>query len=145
MKSKYLITFLIICAIGLPVYLVNQKPMCVTSEEDCPPLAHTDNERQFSIILEIYGHELSARYDNHVDVLASDILSVKLDTDDSGFTDALGNWLRSLGEERLSGLKEGYKVKICVGEDVSDDFVKKITDVLQNTGITQYTITNILD
>lgn len=146
MKTKYLILVLAFFIVGAVAYFVvspdHREPAEPTAMDDRPPLAHTDNEREFLVVLEVSGNELTARYDNHVDPLASDVLAVKLNTSEPGFTDALSDWLHALGPERLQALREGNNVKIRVGKDVSDDLVKQIAGVLQVAGITEYAVTN---
>lgn len=146
MKTKYFILVLAFFIVGAVAYFVvspdHREPAEPSATDNRPPLTHTDNEREFLIVLEVSCNELTARYDNHVDPLASDVFAVKLNNSEPGFTDALRDWLHALGPERSKALRKGNNVKIRVGEDVSDDLVKQIVGVLQAADITEYAVTN---
>lgn len=146
MKTKHLILSLAlaVCVIGTVVCFVfspnHREPVEQATMDNRPPLAHTDSARECLVVLEVSGNGLSARYDNHVDPLASDVLSVKLNTSSPGYAASLEGWLHALGPERLKSLKEGNKLEIRVGRHVSEDLVKQIADVLHKAGIAGYAV-----
>lgn len=107
--------------------------------DDRPPLAYTDADKTFDVVLEITSDSLITCNNNFS---GKDENPLILDTTNPNFPDLFAEWFASMDSIQLSRLKDGSELHISAKNGVTDATIEKVKSNVIKCGIKGMSISN---